>query len=187
LSYRRADVTSAQDLRAALEGAAAPMAVYLALPNVLFRPTLQALAEAGLPANTTIVVEKPFGTDIADAKALNELIARSFDEYHVFRIDHFLAKQTVLDILGFRFANRIFDPVWNSNHISRVDITWFESLGLEGRASYYDRAGALRDMIQNHLLQMLTLIGHGAPEKDHRARPARPQGRGSARDRAPAA
>lgn len=148
---------------------------------------LQALAEAGLPANTTIVVEKPFGTDLADAKALNELFARSFDEHHVFRIDHFLAKQTVLDILGFRFANRIFDPVWNSNHISRVDITWFESLGLEGRASYYDRAAALRDMIQNHLLQMLTLIGHGAPEKDHRARPARPQGRGSARDRAPAA
>ena len=145
------------------------------------------MAEAGLPANTTIVVEKPFGTDLADAKALNELFARSFDEHHVFRIDHFLAKQTVLDILGFRFANRIFDPVWNSNHISRVDITWYESLGLEGRASYYDRAAALRDMIQNHLLQMLTLIGHGAPEKDHRARPARPQGRGSARDRAPAA
>ena len=72
-----------------------------------------------LPANTTIVVEKPFGTDLADAKALNELIARSFDEHHVFRIDHFLAKQTILDILGFRFANRIFDPVWNSNHISR--------------------------------------------------------------------
>jgi glucose-6-phosphate 1-dehydrogenase len=163
LSYRRADVTSAQDLHAALEGAAAPMAVYLALPNVLFRPTLEALAEAGLPANTTIVVEKPFGADLADAKALNELIARSFDEHHVFRIDHFLAKQTILNILGFRFANRIFDPVWNSNHISRVDITWFESLGLEGRASYYDRAGALRDMIQNHLLQMLTLIAMEPP------------------------
>ena len=139
------------------------MAVYLALPNVLFRPTLQALAEAGLPANTTIVVEKPFGTDLADAKALNELIARSFDEHHVFRIDHFLAKQTILDILGFRFANRIFDPVWNSNHISRVDITWYESLGLEGRANYYDRAGALRDMIQNHLLQMLTLVAMDPP------------------------
>ena len=119
LSYRRADVTSAEDLGAALAGAAAPMGVYLALPNVLFRPTLQALADAGLPANSTVVVEKPFGTDLADAKALNELIARSFDEHHVFRIDHFLAKQTVLDILGLRFANRIFDPVWNSNHVAR--------------------------------------------------------------------
>jgi glucose-6-phosphate 1-dehydrogenase len=163
LSYRRADVTSAEDLRAALAGIAAPMGVYLALPNVLFRPTLQALADAGLPPDSTVVVEKPFGTDLADAKALNELIARSFDEHHVFRIDHFLAKQTVLDILGLRFANRIFDPVWNSNHVARVDITWYESLGLEGRASYYDRAGALRDMIQNHLLQMLALIAMEPP------------------------
>jgi glucose-6-phosphate 1-dehydrogenase len=174
LSYRQADVTSADDLRAALEKAATPMAVYLALPNVLFRPTLQALADAGLPRGTTVVVEKPFGADLADAKALNELIAQSFDEHHVFRIDHFLAKQTILDILGFRFANRIFDPVWNSNHISRVDITWYESLGLEGRASYYDRAGALRDMIQNHLLQMLTLIAMDPPvtitERDFRDR-----------------
>ena len=174
LSYRRADVTSADDLRAALEGAATPMAVYLALPNVLFRPTLEALAGAGLPPHTTLVVEKPFGADLADAKALNELIAQSFDERNVFRIDHFLAKQTVLDVLGLRFANRIFDPVWNSNHVQRVDITWYESLGLEGRANYYDRAGALRDMIQNHLLQMLALVAMDPPrsitERDLRDR-----------------
>ena len=174
LSYRAADVTSADDLRSALDGAATPMAVYLALPNVLFRPTLQALAGAGLPAHTTLVVEKPFGADLADAKALNELIAESFDERDVFRIDHFLAKQTVLDVLGLRFANRIFDPVWNSNHVKRVDITWYESLGLEGRASYYDRAGALRDMIQNHLLQMLALVAMDPPrsitERDLRDR-----------------
>jgi glucose-6-phosphate 1-dehydrogenase len=150
------------------------MAVYLALPNVLFRPTLEALAGAGLPAHTTLVVEKPFGADLADARELNALIARSFDERDVFRIDHFLAKQTVLDVLGLRFANRIFEPVWNSIHISRVDITWYESLGLEGRASYYDRAGALRDMIQNHLLQMLTLVAMEPPrsvtERDLRDR-----------------
>ena len=174
LSYRRADVTKADDLRGALDGAATPMAVYLALPNVLFRPTLEALAGAGLPARTTLVVEKPFGADLADARALNELIARSFDERDVFRIDHFLAKQTVLDVLGLRFANRIFDPVWNSNHVKRVDITWYESLGLEGRASYYDRAGALRDMIQNHLLQMLALVAMDPPrsitERDLRDR-----------------
>ena len=174
LSYRVADVTSADDLHRALDGAATPMAVYLALPNVLFRPTLQALAGAGLPPHTTLVVEKPFGADLADAKALNELIAESFDERDVFRIDHFLAKQTVLDVLGLRFANRIFDPVWNSNHVNRVDITWYESLGLEGRASYYDRAGALRDMIQNHLLQMLALVAMDPPrsinERDLRDR-----------------
>ena len=174
LSYRQADVTSADALRAALEGAATPMAVYLALPNVLFRPTLEALAAADLPAHTTLVVEKPFGADLEDAKALNELIERSFDERDVFRIDHFLAKQTVLDVLGLRFANRIFEPVWNSDHISRVDITWYESLGLEGRANYYDRAGALRDMIQNHLLQMLALVAMDPPrsitERDLRDR-----------------
>jgi glucose-6-phosphate 1-dehydrogenase len=174
LSYRTADVTAADELHSALDGAATPMAVYLALPNVLFRPTLQALAGAGLPPHTTLVVEKPFGADLADAKALNELIAESFDERDVFRIDHFLAKQTVLDVLGLRFANRIFDPVWNSNHVKRVDITWYESLGLEGRASYYDRAGALRDMIQNHLLQMLALVAMDPPrsitERDLRDR-----------------
>ncbi len=174
LSYRSADVTSADSVRAALQGAATPMAVYLALPNVLFRPTLEALAAAGLPPHTTLVVEKPFGADLADARALNELITQSFDEHDVFRIDHFLAKQTILDVLGLRFANRIFDPVWNSNHVERVDITWYESLGLEGRASYYDRAGALRDMIQNHLLQMLALVAMDPPrsitERDLRDR-----------------
>jgi glucose-6-phosphate 1-dehydrogenase len=174
LSYRRADVTAAADLRAALDGAPTPMAVYLALPNVLFRPTLGALAGAGLPPRTTLVIEKPFGADLADAVALNELIAQSFDERDVFRIDHFLAKQTILDVLGLRFANRIFEPVWNSNHINRVDITWYESLGLEGRANYYDRAGALRDMIQNHLLQILALVAMDPPrsitERDLRDR-----------------
>ena len=167
LAYRQADVTSADALRAALKGVEEPMAVYLALPNVLFRPTLEALAAADLPPHTKLVVEKPFGADLEDAVALNAIIAHSFDERDVFRIDHFLAKQTVLDVLGLRFANRIFEPVWNGDHISRVDITWYESLGLEGRASYYDRAGALRDMIQNHLLQMLALVAMDPPRSLH--------------------
>ena len=167
ITYRQADVTSADALRAVIQGAAAPMAVYLALPNVLFRPTLEALAGAGLPAHSKIVIEKPFGKDLADAKALNALIAQHFDEHDIFRIDHFLAKSTVLDILGLRFANRIFTPTWSGEHISRVDITWFESLGLEGRANYYDRAGALRDMIQNHLLQILTLVAMEPPHSMH--------------------
>jgi glucose-6-phosphate 1-dehydrogenase len=174
ISYRQADVTSADALRPALEGVTAPMGVYLALPNGLFRPTLEALSGLDLPPHTKLVVEKPFGTDLDDARALNALIAKSFDERDVFRIDHFLAKQTVLDVLGLRFANRIFEPVWNGDNISRVDITWYESLGLEGRASYYDRAGALRDMIQNHLLQMLALVAMDPPrsldERDFRDR-----------------
>jgi glucose-6-phosphate 1-dehydrogenase len=174
VGYRQADVTSADALRPALEGVTAPMGVYLALPNGLFRPTLEALSGLDLPPHTKLVVEKPFGTDLDDARALNALIAKSFDERDVFRIDHFLAKQTVLDVLGLRFANRIFEPVWNGDNISRVDITWYESLGLEGRASYYDRAGALRDMIQNHLLQMLALVAMDPPrsldERDFRDR-----------------
>lgn len=172
ITYRQADVTSADALRSAVDGVPTPMAVYLALPNVLFRPTLEALAATGLPPHTKIVIEKPFGKDLADAKALNELIEQHFEEHDVFRIDHFLAKSTILDILGVRFANRVFAPVWTGEHISRVDITWFESLGLEGRANYYDRAGALRDMIQNHLLQILTLIAmdppHSMSERDLR-------------------
>jgi glucose-6-phosphate 1-dehydrogenase len=174
LAYRQGDVTSADAMRAACKDVEAPLAVYLALPNVLFRPTLEALAAAELPAHTKLVVEKPFGADLEDARALNAIIAHSFDERDVFRIDHFLAKQTVLDVLGLRFANRIFGPVWNGEHINRVEITWYESLGLEGRASYYDRAGALRDMIQNHLLQMLALVAMDPPrsldEQDFRDR-----------------
>jgi glucose-6-phosphate 1-dehydrogenase len=174
LTYRQADVTSADALRTALQGLETPMAVYLALPNVLFHPTLEALAAAELARHTRLVIEKPFGADLDDARALNALISRSFDERDVFRIDHFLAKQTVLDVLGMRFANRIFEPVWNSMHIGRVDITWYEALGLEGRANYYDRAGALRDMIQNHLLQMLALVAMDPPasisERDLRDR-----------------
>jgi glucose-6-phosphate 1-dehydrogenase len=167
ISYHQADVTSADALRPALAGLTAPIGVYLALPNVLFRPTLEALTQVDLPAHTKLVVEKPFGTDLDDAVALNALIARSFDERDVFRIDHFLAKKTVLDVLGLRFANRIFEPVWNGANIDRVDITWYESLGLEGRANYYDRAGALRDMIQNHLLQMLALVAMDPPRTLH--------------------
>lgn len=164
LSYRRADVTSADQLRVALpELAEGPVALYLALPNALFQPTLEALSSLGPARGSRLIVEKPFGVDQADARKLNQAILRCFDEDDVFRIDHFLAKQTVLDILGLRFANRIFEPVWNSLHVEKVEIVWDETMGLEGRAGYYDRAGALRDMVQNHLLQLLALLAMEPP------------------------
>jgi glucose-6-phosphate 1-dehydrogenase len=164
LHYRRADVTSADELGSALpELAASPAAIYLALPNTVFRPTLHALTQLQLLPGSRLVVEKPFGVDLSDARRLNSDISRCFAEDDVFRIDHFLAKQTVLDILGLRFANRIFEPVWNSLHVERVEIIWDEDLALEGRAGYYDRAGALRDMVQNHLLQLLALVAMEPP------------------------
>jgi glucose-6-phosphate 1-dehydrogenase len=163
LGYRHGDVTVAADLRAALDRAGGVPVVYLALPNTVFLPTLEALTEVGLPGGAVVAVEKPFGRNLADARKLNEVLHRLVPEESVFRTDHFLAMQTVLNILGLRFANRIFEPVWNAQHVERVDIVFDETLGLEGRAGYYDTAGALRDMLQNHLLQMLAVVAMEPP------------------------
>ncbi|WP_040338822.1 glucose-6-phosphate dehydrogenase [Candidatus Blastococcus massiliensis] len=163
LGYEHGDVTVPADLRRALERAGGSPVVYLALPNTIFLPTLEALEQAGLPDGAVIAVEKPFGRDRADARRLNEVLHRLVPEEQVFRTDHFLAMQTVLNILGLRFANRLFEPVWNANHVERVEIVFDESLALEGRAGYYDTAGALRDMLQNHLLQQLALVAMEPP------------------------
>ena len=164
LGYERGDVTVAEDLRTVLGRVDDVPVVYLALPNTVFLPTLQALAQAGLPDGATIAVEKPFGRDGADARRLNEVLHQIVPEWSVFRTDHFLAMRTVLDILGLRFANRLFEPVWNAGHVDRVEIVFDETLALEGRAGYYDTAGALRDMLQNHLLQLLALIAMEPPQ-----------------------
>ncbi|MBB3677516.1 glucose-6-phosphate dehydrogenase [Modestobacter versicolor] len=164
LAHQQGDVTAATDLRKALDRAAGRPVVYLALPNTVFLGTLQALTEVDLPEGTTIGVEKPFGRDQADARELNAVLHRLVPEERVFRTDHFLAMQTVLNLLGLRFANRLFEPVWNAGHIERVEIVFDETLGLEGRAGYYDTAGALRDMLQNHLLQQLALIAMEPPQ-----------------------
>jgi glucose-6-phosphate 1-dehydrogenase len=161
--YRNADVTRKEEMARALAPLNEPMVVYLALPPALFAPAVEALAAADLPDGSRIVVEKPFGENLASAQDLNLLLHRTFPEEAVFRIDHFLGKQTVHNILGLRFGNRVFEPLWNLHHVERVEIIWDEILALEGRASYYDRAGALRDMIQNHLLQLLCLAGMEAP------------------------
>jgi glucose-6-phosphate 1-dehydrogenase len=161
--YRRADLTDPAQLRHALAPLDGPVVAYLALPPALYARAIVSLAEVGLPTGSRIVVEKPFGTDLASARELNRLLHTVLPEDSVYRIDHFLHKQTVQNILGLRFANRIFEPVWTHVHIERVEIVWEETLGLEGRAEYYDRTGALLDVTQNHLLQLLALIAMERP------------------------
>jgi glucose-6-phosphate 1-dehydrogenase len=163
LSWRTADVTDPHRLAELLGAQEQPVVVYLALPPKVYGPVVDALCRTGLPENSVLVVEKPFGTDLDSARDLNRRLARLLPEEAVFRVDHVLARQTVQNILGLRFANRVFEPVWNHVHVSRVDITWDETLALEGRAGYYDRAGALRDMVQNHLLQLLALVAMEPP------------------------
>jgi glucose-6-phosphate 1-dehydrogenase len=151
-----------------------PVAVYLALPPAVFPAAVAALKQAGLPAESQVVFEKPFGEDLDSARELNRLVADLVDERHVFRVDHFLAMTTVQNVLGTRIANRVLEPIWNSAHIDQVEIIWEESLALEGRAGYYDHVGALKDMVQNHLLQILCLVAMEPPislgERDLRDR-----------------
>lgn len=161
--YRQADVTDAAALRTAVAGPEAPFVAYLALPPRVVPATIGALRGLPLPPGSRLVVEKPFGDGLESARRLNALVHDALPEKHVFRVDHFLGKQTVQNLLGLRFANRVFEPVWNAQHVDRVEIAWDETLGLEARAGYYDTAGALRDMVQNHLLQLLCLAAMEPP------------------------
>jgi glucose-6-phosphate 1-dehydrogenase len=160
--YRRADVTDPAALTAVLPGTA-PVAAYLALPPSVFAPTVSALHGAGLAEGSSIVLEKPFGEDLAEAEELNALLSQVIPEEAVFRVDHFLAMTTVQNVLGTRLANRALEPLWNGAHIAAIDIVWEETLALEGRAGYYDGVGALKDMLQNHLLQLLCLVAMEPP------------------------
>ncbi len=141
---------------------------YLAVAPDQFEPILKHLKAAGLnkaePGSwTRVIVEKPFGTDLATARHLNEIVSRAFPEESTYRIDHFLGKETAQNILVLRFANAIFEPLWDGRYIDHVQITAAETLGVEGRAGYYEGAGALRDMVQNHLLQLLCLVSMEPP------------------------
>jgi glucose-6-phosphate 1-dehydrogenase len=171
--YRRADVGDPGSVAAVVDGEE-PVAVYLALPPSVFPAAVTSLYTAGLPEDSQLVLEKPFGEDLDSAVALNRLLAEGMPERNVFRVDHFLAMTTVRNILGFRLANRVLEPIWNSAHIDQVDIVWDESLALEGRAGYYDGVGALKDMLQNHLLQLFCLVAMEPPvslgERDLRDR-----------------
>ena len=171
--YRQLDLADPVSVEACLAGEG-PVAVYLALPPAVFPAAVAALKQAGLPAESQVVFEKPFGEDLDSARELNRLVADLVDERHVFRVDHFLAMTTVQNVLGTRIANRVLEPIWNSAHIDQVEIIWEESLALEGRAGYYDHVGALKDMVQNHLLQILCLVAMEPPislgERDLRDR-----------------
>lgn len=161
--YLQADVTGDGDLRKLLDACQGQVLIYFALPPSVTERSCQALTRVGVPEDTRLVMEKPFGADAASAEALNDLLAQLVAEDHVHRVDHFLGMSTVLNILGVRFANRILEPVLNRDHVESVDIVFDETLGLEGRAGYYDGTGAMVDMIQSHLLQVMSLVAMEAP------------------------
>lgn len=140
---------------------------YLSTPPSQYPAIIQQLGAAGLNRNrkgwTRIIIEKPFGHDLASARELNRQLAKVFKEDQIYRIDHYLGKETVQNILVFRLANGIFEPIWNRRYVDHIQITVAENIGIEGRANYYEEAGAIRDMVQNHMLQLLTLVAMEPP------------------------
>jgi glucose-6-phosphate 1-dehydrogenase len=155
LTYRSVDLADPASVRAALDGVAEAAAVYLALPPRVFTTTIETLGEVGLPSGSRIVVEKPFGDDAESARQLNALLA---DE-DAYRVDHVLGMETVHNLVAMRRANAVLEQLWNGESVEQVDILWEETLALEGRAGFYDHAGALKDVLQNHMLQLLALVG----------------------------
>jgi len=160
------DAATYKELANRVAGAECAVA-YLAIPPELFDDVVEGLGSVGLNRNGRVVLEKPFGRDTESAAALNEIIHRAFPEERVYRIDHFLGKDAVQNLMIFRFSNTVLEPVWNRHYIRGVQITMAEDFGVEGRGSFYDTVGTLRDVVQNHLLQVLALLAMEPPVSEH--------------------
>jgi glucose-6-phosphate 1-dehydrogenase len=167
LHYVPLDITDAAGFRRLADTIGDPchgVAIFLSTAPSLFKPTIDGLETAGLACPTVrLALEKPLGVDLESSREINDAVAVAFPEDRTFRIDHYLGKETVQNLLALRFANSMFEPLWNSSHIEHVQITVAETIGVEGRADYYDQAGALRDMVQNHMLQLLALVAMEPP------------------------
>ncbi len=166
LSYQHLDVTTPEGYKELAEktGPGDDLAIFLSTAPSLFKPTIQGLQAAGLAGEgARISLEKPLGTDFASSCEINDAVAEAFPEDRIFRIDHYLGKETVQNLLALRFANLMFEPLWRSQYIDHVQITVAETVGLESRVAYYDDSGALRDMVQNHMLQLLALVAMEPP------------------------
>lgn len=144
-------------------GEARRPAHYLAIPPALFEPVINGLGAAGLAEQARVIVEKPFGRDLASARELNRIARSVFADAAIFRIDHFLGKEAIMNILYFRFANSFLEPIWNREHVARVQITLAENFGVENRGKFYEGAGCLRDVVQNHLFQIVALLAMEPP------------------------
>jgi glucose-6-phosphate 1-dehydrogenase len=160
--YREPATYAALARRLSEAGAVRPV-YYLAVPPGLFPVVVRGLARAGLGQGGRVVVEKPFGRDLASARELNGVLQEAFPERSIFRIDHYLGKEAVENLLVFRFANSLLEPIWNRRYVSRVQVTMAEHFGVEGRGGFYDGVGAIRDVIQNHLLQLVALLAMEPP------------------------
>ncbi len=165
LDYLSMDFRRAEDFAALADkaGNADSIVAFFATPASVYGAICAGLAEAGLAERTRVVLEKPIGHDLGSSREVNDAVARFFPEDRTYRIDHYLGKDTVQNLIALRFANSLFETQWNQNHISHVEITVAETVGIEGRWGYFDQAGQLRDMIQNHLLQLLCLIAMDPP------------------------
>lgn len=167
LTYQSLDASKEEGFDALAAKVGRPsegLSIFLSTAPSLFEPTIRGLEKSGLAGpNVRIGLEKPLGTDLTSSKVINDAVSRAFPEDRIFRIDHYLGKETVQNLLALRFANLMFEPLWNAAHIDHVQITVAETVGLESRVGYYDDSGALRDMVQNHMLQLLALVAMEPP------------------------